>query len=130
MTEEHKALDLDELFGQARAVMVKWQGKEYELIRLEALGPKAIMRFQSMQKKANELRSASMLKKQLTDEQSADIESLFDEMLTMLCQKFPVKTVPFAAKTKALEFYITETQGKKALDVALKKRTGATSSRK
>lgn len=118
MSDENKgkALDLDELFGQARAVKVKWAGKEYELARIEALGPKSISRFQSLQNKTSQLQMLS-LNAEITEEQDTQIIALFDEMLLMLCKDLPVKTMPFAAKSKCLEFYVVETQGKNALDI-------------
>ena len=117
MEEERKTLDLDELFGQARAIKVKWGGRFYELVRLEALGPKPISRFQALQEKASNLQKIS-LDGEITDEQDQQIIELFDEMLKMLCKELPVSQIPFAAKSKVLEFYITETQGKNSLDIA------------
>lgn len=114
--EKRKALDLDELFGQARAVKVKWSGKEYELVRIEALGPKSISRFQGLQNKTSQLQMLS-LNADITDEQDKEIIDLFNEMLLMLCKDLPVLEMPFAAKSKCLEFYIVETQGKNALDI-------------
>lgn len=124
-----KALDLDELFGEARAVKIRWQSKEYELMRLEALGPKSISRFQKLQKMSSQLHMES-LTDEITEEQDQQIQNLFDEMLSMLCKDLPVVLMPFAHKSKALEFYIVETQGKNALDIAQTrkgKRTGAMS---
>lgn len=133
MTEEQKVLNLDELFGNVRAVKAKWQGVTYELVRVEALSPKAISRFQSMQKRASQLQMKS-LNNDVTDEESTEIVSLINTMLLTLCETMPVESMPFAAKTKLLEFYITETQEKNALNIALAKgkkgkRTGAMSSR-
>jgi hypothetical protein len=128
MAEERKALDLDELFGQARALKVKWNGKEYELLQLEALGPKSISQFQALQKKTQALQMVS-ISGEITDEQDREIVELFDQMLAMLCKDLPVKEMPFAAKSRTLEFYVTETQGKNALDIAqMKAQTGAMSS--
>lgn len=133
MTEEKKVLDLDQLFGNTRTVKVKWEGKGYELVRVEALSPKAISRFQSMQKRASHLQMKS-LNDEMTEAESQEIVSLINTMLNTLCETMPVESMPFAAKTRALEFYIMETQGKNALDIALAKgkkgkRTGAMSSR-
>lgn len=134
MAEEKKVLDLDALFGQARTVKVKFGGKKYELVRVEALGPRAISQFQKLQKKSNQLQMKN-LDGEISDQQETDIIALFDQMLGMLCQDLPLSEIPFAAKARTLEFYVMETQGKNALDVALGKgkkgkRTGATSSRR
>lgn len=133
MAQEQKVLDLDELFGQARAVKVKWAGAEYELVRIEALSPKAISRFQSMQKRSSQLQMKS-LENDMTETESLEIINLINTMLLTLCETMPVETMPFAVKTRVLEFYITETQTKNAVDIVpVKKkngkRTGAMSTR-
>lgn len=132
MTEKRKVLDLDEIFGQARTVKIKFQEKQYELVRVEALGPRAISKFQGLQKKANALQMEN-LKGEISDAQEQQIVALFDQMLEMLCEDLPLNEMGFAMKAKTLEFYVLETQGKNALDVALakgkKKQTGATSTR-
>lgn len=128
--EKAQALDLDELFGQTRAIKVKWQGKQYELIRLEALGPRQIASFQAMRRKAGELQAVSAVAMKaddplpISDEQADDIEKLFGQMLKMLCAEFPVDIMPFQMKVRTLEFYIEETAGKKVVENALKKVTG------
>ena len=123
---ETKVLNLDEMFGEDRPVVVKWHGESYNLLRLEAFSPREINRFQSMQKDASELQR---LKNANKDDKGIDkkIEDLFDKMLSTLCAKLPLKDIPFLGKTRIITFYIEETQGKKALEVALD-RIGATPS--
>lgn len=118
MADDNKVLNLDEMFGEDRPVVVKWKGENYNLLRLEAFSPREINRFQSMQKDANELQR---LKNANKDDKSIDkkIEDLFDKMLSTLCTKLPLKEIPFLGKTRIITFYIEETQGKKALEVAL-----------
>ena len=126
MADDNKVLNLDEMFGEDRPVVVKWHGESYNLLRLEAFSPREINRFQSMQKDASELQR---LKNANKDDKSIDgkIEALFDKMLSTLCAKLPLKDIPFLGKTRIITFYIEETQGKKALEVALD-RIGATPS--
>ena len=126
MADDNKVLNLDEMFGEDRPVKVKWKGESYNLLRLEAFSPREINRFQSMQKDASELQR---LKNANKDDKSIDgkIEALFDKMLSTLCAKLPLKEIPFLGKTRIITFYIEETQGKKALEVALD-RIGATPS--
>lgn len=118
MADDNKVLNLDEMFGEDRPVVVKWHGESYNLLRLEAFSPREINRFQSMQKDASELQR---LKNANKDDKSIDkkIEDLFDKMLSTLCVKLPLKEIPFLGKTRIITFYIEETQGKKALEVAL-----------
>lgn len=118
MVDDNKVLNLDEMFGEDRPVVVKWHGKSYNLLRLDAFSPREINRFQSMQKDASELQR---LKNANKEDKSIDkkIEDLFDKMLSTLCVKLPLKEIPFLGKTRIITFYIEETQGKKALEVAL-----------
>ena len=122
--EQHKALDLDELFGQARAVKVKWQGKEYELLRMEAIGPRDAVRFQKLQLKASKLQMSD----DMDDETAREVEKTFDDMLNLLCKDMPLGEMVFMQKMRVITYYIEETQGKKALEIALQKVTGETSS--
>ena len=122
--EQHKALDLDELFGQARAVKVKWQGKEYELLRMEAIGPRDAVRFQRQQLKASKLQMSD----DMDDETAREVEKTFDDMLNLLCKDMPLGEMVFMQKMRVITYYIEETQGKKALEIALQKVTGETSS--
>lgn len=129
MTDNNnKPLNLDELFGQASHVKVIWQGKEYELMRMEAISPKQSVQFNRLKVKANALQNAS---EDMSSEQAADLEAVIDEMLSLLCKDLPVKKMEFAAKLRVLVFYTEQTQGKKAMELALgkmQKRTGARSS--
>jgi hypothetical protein len=118
-------LDLDELFGQARAVKVRWKSQEYELLRMEGIDPKQAMRFQKMQRKAMSLQNISA--DDFSDEDAEKLEELFDDMLKVLCKNLPLTEMPFLAKTNIIMFYVEETQPKNALKTALKK-TGVTSS--
>ena len=113
------------MFGQDKPVLVRWQGKDYALMRLNALGAKGIIRFQKMYQEASELQSTG---DELTDKQIDQVDALFDEMLVTLCKPLPVKSMPFLAKVNALTYYIDETEGKKALETALSKQTGEKSS--
>jgi hypothetical protein len=127
MTDEVRKLDLDELFGQAQAVKVVHNGREYELLKLDALGPRQAVKIQKMQKKAQVLQS---LGEQITEEQSLEIEKIFEDIILMLCEDFPVKEITFAKKLRIVMYYMEETEGKKALENALGNLTGRTRSRK
>lgn len=119
-----KALDLDELFGQAKAVKVKWQGKEYELMPIGAIGPKDALALQKMQARAAAVSGGS---DSITEETALELERMFDEMLVMLSKELPLNEIPFGGKMRILQFYTEESEGKKK--VIYKKQTGAKSSR-
>jgi hypothetical protein len=125
--EVRKPLDLDELFGQARAIKVRWEGKEYDLIQLEALGPREIVQFKKMHWKASNLQINSV-SEEINDAQADEIVELFDQMMEMICKEFP-KDAPFAIKARALEYYVVEMEGKKKIETP-EPRTGERRSRK
>jgi|CXWL01.1.fsa_nt_gi hypothetical protein len=124
---EVKKLNLDELFGQSNSVKVTQGGRDYELMRIEALGPKQAVQLQKMQKKADGLK---LLNEEMTDQQALDMESTFDDMIRMLCPDFPIGEITFLMKMRILTFYMEQTQGKKAMETALKNMTGRKGSRK
>lgn len=124
MSDERKVLDLDELFGQARAVKVKWQDQEYELLKMEAISPQDAVQFQKLQIAAGKLQ----MKGDMDDASAKKIEKLIDDMLKLLCKELPLQEMKFMVKMRVLTYYIEETQGKKALETALSKVTGAKSS--
>lgn len=132
MADEQRVLDLDELFGQARAVKVKWQGKEYELLRMEAIGPRQAVEFERLQARAARLYSSDTANGNgATDQDAADLEALIDGMLKILSEELPIGDMAFGVKLRIVQFYAEETQGKKKVEGALKKvrRTGAKRSR-
>lgn len=124
MSDDRKVLDLDELFGQARAVKVKWQDQEYELLKMEAISPQDAVRFQKLQVAAGKLQMNS----DMDDASAKQIEKLIDDMLKLLCKELPLQDMKFMVKMRVLTYYIEETQGKKALETALSKVTGERSS--
>lgn len=124
MLDEKKVLDLDELFGQAQAVKVKWQEREYELLKLEGISPQDAVKFQKLQLAAGKLQ----MKDDMDDASAKGIEKLVDDMLKILCKDLPLQDMKFMVKMRVLTYYIEETQGKKALETALNKVTGARSS--
>lgn len=121
--ETGKALDLDELFGQAKAIKVKWQGKEYELMPIAAIGPKDALALQKMQERSVSMSEGS---DSITEETALELERMFDEMLVILSKELPLDEIPFGGKMKILQFYTEESEGKKK--VISKKLTGAKSS--
>lgn len=128
MSDGNKVLNLDELFGQARAVKVRWQGREYELLRMEGIGPKQATQFNKLHLQASRLQG-SVNSQDVDDAQAEEIEEVFNKMIKILCADFPVSEAPFMAKMSIVQFYVEQTQGKKAMETALRKLTGETSSR-
>ncbi len=103
MTEkERKVHDLDELFGQAQPIVVKWEGKEYQLRRPDSFGPKELNQFQHLQEKSAELQSAK--EGGMSDEQADQLEELTHQSIEMLNEKL-VEKLSFIQKVNVLAFY-------------------------
>ena len=119
--EKHKALDLDELFGQAQIIKIKWQGKEYELMPTSAIGPKDALTLQKMQTRAQALSGGADT---ITEENAAELETMFDEILVILNKDLPLSEIPFGGKMKIIQFYMDEGEGKKKAAAVSKKQTG------
>lgn len=106
MSEENKAvLNLDELFGQAEPIKVKWQGKNYELRRPEAMGPVEYAQFAKLQRKVEVLQVGDG---EMDEAQAGNMEQLVINMLAMLNSDLGKVPMPFVARMRALEFYSTQ----------------------
>lgn len=123
MSDEQKVLDLDELFGQARAVKVRFKGAEYEFLRTDGISPRQATQFNQMHLKSARLQK-SMQKGEVSDAQAEQIDGILSQMIKVLCPNFPVNDLGFMAKTQVIQFYMEQTQGKKATETMLKKMTG------
>jgi hypothetical protein len=124
MNDDNKVLNLDELFGQARAVKLRWHGREYELLRMEGIGPKQATQFNALYLRAGKMQNALTDGTDVTEEQAEEVDEILARMLKILCADFPVEDVPFLAKMRAIQFYMEQTQGKKAMEATLKQLTG------
>lgn len=131
MSDDNKLLNLDELFGQARKVKVRFQEKDYEFLRMEGISPRQATQFNKLQMQASRLQNGMKNSQDITEEQGVEIDKIFDRMIQMLCPDFPVDRLPFMGKMRVIQFYMEETQGKKKTEAELKKLrkpTGAKSS--
>ena len=117
--EDNKTLDLDALFGQAKPVKVKLNGKEYELLPMEGIGPRQAVQFQKLQLKAQKLQRLQTGLKEMDAKQAKELEELFNEMLRTLCPELPLAEMNTMQKIRTIVFYMEETQGKKILEKAL-----------
>lgn len=118
MNNKQTMLDLDELFGQARVVKVKWKNREYEFLRIDGITPKQAVKFQKLQAKVSQITltpSPSPNGRGESDDaqDAVKLEEALDEMLQILCQSLPLDDVPFGMKLKIIEFYGEETSVKK-----------------
>src|SRR5688500_20342728 len=119
--DKNRILDLDDLFGQNKAVKVKWKEKEYELLSLEGISPKQSVQFHRMQVKVVKLQMSETNGNgskdvNTTDEDAIQIEAIIDEMLIILSNELPIHEIPFGGKMRILSFYMEVTRGQKALE--------------
>lgn len=127
MSDENKVLNLDELFGAARAVKVRWKETEYELLRMEGIGPREATQFNRLYLQSANVQQS--LKGDVDEGQAIEIDNILTKMLKILCKDLPVDEMPFIAKMKTIQFYMEQTQGKKVMEADLKRLTGEMSSR-
>lgn len=122
---ERKPLNLDELYGTARPVIVVWQGKRYELRRPEAMTPVEYSRWTKLQAKTGKLIIDDA--DEMSEEQGQELNEAIKITLSLLSPELAEAGLTFAAQVKVLEFYtgeITRTEEKDAKD-SPKNSTGA-----
>ena len=105
--EERKVHDLDELFGKAKPIIVKWEGKEYRLRRPDSFGPKELNRFQHLQEQSYELQDAS--DGEMSDEQADELADITHRSIEMLNEKL-AERLSFVQKVNVLLFYAEQVQ--------------------
>lgn len=111
MSNDKTILDLDELLGQRKQIKVRRNGIEYDLADMNALSAKEVIQIQTMRSKIARLQILD----ELSEEQSTEIEKLFDGILSMLCKDITLAEISYVEKTSILAFYFTESQTKKAI---------------
>lgn len=111
MSDEKTVLDLDELLGQRKQIKVRRNGVEHDFSDMNALSAKEVIQIQTMRQKIARLQILD----DLNEEQSKEIEKLFDGILAMLCKDIPLAEISYVEKTTILAFYFTESQTKKAM---------------
>jgi hypothetical protein len=125
---DEKLLNLDELFGQAQTVRIRWKGQEYGLLRMEGISPKQLTEFNKLYLRAMKMREELAAENQENNEQlSGELEELLGQILKLLCPGLSLETMPFIVRLRTVTYYVEQTQGKKVLETALKQ-TGATRS--
>lgn len=111
MAEEVKSLDLDEMLGEKQTVKVKYGGAEYFMRDINSFSGYQLLKVQNMRRKVSMLQA----QEEITEEQAADIENLFDTILNMLCAELPISSMAYAEKATVISFYFTEVRKKKVM---------------
>lgn len=119
---EEQVLDLDELYGVAKPLIVTWGGERYALKRPEGMGPEELTELQRMQREYNRLNQrkatlgspAAPTSKQEYDAKKLmrDIDKMVTQIIAVFSPELGKAGLPFGARVKILQFYINETQAK------------------
>lgn len=109
MSGSGKALNLDELFGQARPVVVVWEGRKYALTRLEGLTPVEYARWTKLQRRMAPLFGGGDVDvNDMTEEQATELSEAVTTALSLFNADLAKAPLPFAAKVRVLQFYVEE----------------------
>jgi hypothetical protein len=120
--ESERVLNLDELYGTSRPVIVVWQGKRYQLRRPEAMGPIEVQGFIALQTRYQETEARRerfiaglkpgeepTQKQKYDDEKLArEISQLLLDVLRQLSAELADAGLPFPAQLAVLKFWQDE----------------------
>jgi hypothetical protein len=101
-----KKLNLDEIFGVDRPILIELKGVQYPLLRPESMPAERILRWERMEEGMRQIS-----KSEIDDEtKAAKLEAVIVDLLEMVCgtPKLPVHEMSFLMKTTVLEFYTSE----------------------
>jgi hypothetical protein len=128
MANEKSTLNLDEIFGLSNIPTVRWEGREYDLLPPEALGPREFLLYDQLKGRADALRATP--NKALGEEETQNLERFTQDLLEIICPELAAKNLVFMARVAVLTFY-NEQVGRrdKAQKKGAKRRTGASSIR-
>ena len=117
MTEEKKTavLNLDELFGVARPIKVVFGGRTYEMVRPEALSPKAFVRWDKLVKRAMRLQVEA--NGEMSDEMTEELEGVIGDAIYMACPELEQAGLSFPQKMSVLNFYAEEVKPEKKAEL-------------
>lgn len=108
MAEEKRVLNLDEVFGQDMLIKVKWNEKDYELRHITAMSVTEVLQFQKMRRDVVRLQIQDV-----TENDSLEIESLFNTMIKLLCPDMPLDEMPYVLKPSILAHYFEQIEKKR-----------------
>jgi len=101
-----QTLDLDELFGKDKPIIVKWGGKEYRMVGQRELSPKKSVQYQSLVNDAATLQSFG--DGDISNEQAEVLENAINNALMIICEPLAKTNMPFMAKVEVIKFYTAQ----------------------
>ena len=112
-------LDLDELFGVAKSITVRHQGREFALRPLDALSPEETLRLTQLQKRYSQALARS---KKAGAEMFGDRDfiAIVDDLLAVVSPDLAREQLTFLKKISVLGFYVRSTSPR----VSAPKKTG------
>lgn len=107
--EEKKVLDLSEVLGERKSVVIRRGEVEYRLKDLDAFSTYQLLRIQKMRRKIAVLQTQD----EISEEGAKEMEALLGEITAMLSDELP-SDLTYTEKTTILAFYFMEVREKKA----------------
>jgi hypothetical protein len=111
MAEDKQVLDLDAILGQQTVIKIRRNGIEYEMLKLTNLGVYPYMQFQDLRKRIAQIQ----MQGEMTEEKASKVESMFDEILSMVGKTLPLNELSYYEKINVLAFYLSESEPKKVI---------------
>lgn len=107
-----RLLDLDELFGQDAPLVVRWDGREWELRPAQAMGPADLLALDRLQKRQAALGGQfDALPPDAQDRATVELDDVLRGMLGLMCPELAARRPPFAAVMRVVEFYVSQLTG-------------------
>jgi hypothetical protein len=98
MSKTKRTLNLDELFGAAKDLIVLWGDRQHTLRHPTSMGPADVMKLQQLQ----------AAHAALTAEDGEALEGVVSEIIAMIAPTLASQNLPFFAKMRILTFYEEE----------------------
>jgi hypothetical protein len=99
---DQQVLNLDDLFGQSKAIKVQHEGKTYELLHPEGLDPVQLNQWERLRRRSSLLKQAG---DELTDEQADELTQVTLESLRLLNPELAEQGLSFIKQVRVLKFY-------------------------
>lgn len=110
MTKENRrTLNLDDLFGVAREIVITINKKDYKLKQPESFDPTDWVKLQKLMKEAGGLEGLE--EEDFTEDTSQQLERLYVKMIEFLSPSLAKVKMAFAARVRIVLFYTAQIEG-------------------
>lgn len=97
-------LDLDALLGDAKPLIVRFEGREYTVRRLDALSPQEIVHLQRIFRHVSEY-AGRLQAGEIEDEEAAGLLESLHSFLRLVAPDVPAEKLPLLAMLRLLAWY-------------------------